>query len=323
VSDRVKNWSVYAEAGYDLSAQLNLTVSGRYLHEKNQATFTRPIVSAAQTVQKKFIPAATLSYKLDDGNVYLRWARGFKTGGINLATAAAYYPRPQDGSVFGPETVDTFEAGYKQSLMGGTLQLTAAAFYNAYRDLQVDTRARPAFPQLTTAIINAKSARTWGAEASVLWRVSPPLTVGVNAGYLNAKYKDFRLTGSAALEDFDQSGLTMPKAPKWQLSFTADVDQPLNRNLRVVGNLLVAHVSEVIFQRSPIAGIIPDAIGPAYWLTNARIGLRTVDDRFGLALVADNVFNEGYYTFGQSAVTGVLAGWGSPRIVRAEASVKF
>jgi len=293
------------------------------MREKNNARFTKPITSSANTVQQKFIPSATVTYKIPDGNVYLRWARGFKTGGVNLATAAAYYPRPEDGSIFGPETVDTFEAGYKQSLLNGALLLTAAAFYNDYKNLQVDTRARPAFPQLTTAIVNAKSARTWGLEGTASWRVAEPLTFGASVGYLDAKYKDFKLTGSEALEDFDQSGLRMPKAPKWQLSFTADLDQPLNDDLRFVSNVLVSHVSEVLFQRSPLAGVVPDAVGPAYWLVNGRVGVKTADDRYGLALVGDNIFNKAYFVYGQSAVTSVIAGWGSPRIIRVEATAKF
>lgn len=322
VDDKIKNWSVYAELGYDVTDRFNITASGRYIHEKNNAEFTLPIISSAETVQKKFVPAVTLKYDLGNGNVYARWARGFKTGGVNLATAAAYYPRPEDGSIFGPETVDTFEAGYKESLLGGDLQLSAAVFYNDYKNLQVDTRARPAFPQLTTAIVNAKSARTWGVEGSVSWRPVEVLRLGASAGYLDAKYKEFRLVGSAALEDFDQSGLRMPKAPEVQLSLNADFDQPLNDKLRLVANALVAHVSEVLFQRAPIAGV-PDAIGPGYWLVNGRIGLKSSDDRYGIALVGDNIFNQAYYVFGQSAATSVTNGWGNPRIIRGEVSVKF
>lgn len=38
-----KNWSVYAQLGYDLTEQLNLTVSGRYIHEKNNAHSINPL----------------------------------------------------------------------------------------------------------------------------------------------------------------------------------------------------------------------------------------------------------------------------------------
>lgn len=217
-----------------------------------------------------------------------------------VATAVGYYPNPlADGSIFGPETVDTYEAGVKYAALNNRLQLAAAVFYNDYRNLQVDTRARPAFPQLTTAIENAKSARTWGVEGSAVLRVAEPQTLAVSAGYLNAKYKDFRLIGSA------------------------DLDQPLNDDLRPVSNVLVSHTSSQILQRSPAAGVIPDAAVPGYWLVNARIGLRTTDDKYGIALVADNLFNEEYFVFGQSAFTSVTLGAAAPRIIRGEFTVKF
>jgi iron complex outermembrane receptor protein len=323
VKDNVRNWSVYLQGTYNFTDALSLAVSGRYMRENNDALFTQPIVSPAHTVESKFIPAATLTYKLDQGSAYARWARGFKTGGINLATAAAYYPRPQDGSVFAPEVVDTYEIGYKQALFDRNVQVTGAVFYNDYKNLQVDGRARPAYPQLTTAVINAKSARTYGVEGSLQWRVSDPLTLGVTAGYLNARYKDFKLIGSIALEDFNRDGEQMQKAPKFQISFTGDIDQPINDAYRLIGSVLVSHTSQVIFQASPAIGVIPDAIGPGYWMTNARIGLRTTDDKYGLFVVADNLFNAKYTTFGQSGFTGVTLGWGNPRIIRGELQVKF
>jgi outer membrane receptor protein involved in Fe transport len=91
----------------------------------------------------------------------------------------------------------------------------------------------------------------------------------------------------------------------------------------LVSNLLVSHTTAQILQRSPSAGVIPDAVAPGYWLVNARIGVKTTDDKYGIALVADNLFNEQYYTFGQSAFTSVTTGVAAPRIIRGEVTVKF
>src|SRR3546814_2432766 len=81
-------------------------------------------VCSSDLVEKKFVPSATLSYDIDDGNAYVRWARGFKTGGVNILTAPINYPKPSDGSIFGPETVDTYEIGFKKALFGHRVQLT-------------------------------------------------------------------------------------------------------------------------------------------------------------------------------------------------------
>lgn len=328
-TDSVKNWSIYAQAGYDLTEDLSFTVSGRYIHEKNTALFTSPVVSGNNSTQKKFLPSATLSYKLDGGNIYARWARGLKSGGINPTASPNNFtvngvPNAIPGSTFGPEQVDTYEVGSRQSLLDHKVQLTTAVFYNDYKGAQVSAHAKPAFANtIILAIVNGGTARTYGAEGSLNWRVIDPLTLGVNAAYLNAKYKKFALLNNPVLADFDLSGQTMLNSPKLQLSFTAGLDQPVTDNLRLVGNAVVSHISRVIYQQSNIPGFLPDADGPGYWLTNLRLGVRTADDKYGFAVYANNVFNAAYYTFGNSASTGNIKTWGNPRIVGAEVSAKF
>lgn len=323
IDQHVYNWSIYAQAEYQLTDRLSLTASGRFMHEINRSQFTLPVVSFARAVEQKFVPSATLSYNIDEGMVYLRYAQGFKTGGVNIAVAPFYFPRPQDGSIYGPETVNTFETGYRQALFNRRLQVTATAFYNDYKDLQINARGNASFPAITTAYVNAKSARTWGVEGSFDWKVLPVLSLGVSGGYLNAKFKDFKLTGSTVLAPFDRSGTQMPKAPELQLSFNASLDAPVGDKLRMVGNVLVTHTSSVLFLQSAVPGVIPDAVGPGYWLTNARIGIKTADDKYGIALIADNLFNAQYFVYGNSLSVGNSLTYGNPRIIRGEVSVKF
>ena len=323
VDQQVTNWSVYGEAAYAFTDHLELSVSGRYMREKNQADFTQPVVSGSDSEQKKFAPSATLSYDLDHGNVYLRWAQGFKTGGVNILTAPVNYPKPSDGSVFGPETVDTYEAGFKSSLFGRSVQVTAAVFYNDYRDLQVDVRPRPEYPAITTAIVNADSAETYGAEGSLNWRVAAPVILGINVGYLHAEYKDFSLSGSEVLSDFDRSGQRMPRSPAWQYSLNANLDQPVGHGLRLVSNVLAAYTSEMLFKYGAYPGVLPDPTAESYWLVNARIGLKTEDERYAFSVIADNLFDQEYYIGADAGTFGNLLNYGTRRIVRAEFRVRF
>jgi len=322
IDQRVSNWTAYAVATYDFTIRLSLTASGRYLSEDNRARFTKPVFSIGRASERKFIPSATLNYKLDSGTVYLRWARGFKNGGINVATAPAFFPS-ETGSIFGPETVDTYEGGFKTALAHNRVQLTGAVFYNDYRGLQSQTQGLPAYPAIALAIINAKSARTYGAEGSIAWRVADGVNFGANVGYLNAKYKDFSLSGSAVLAPFNLNGRTIPKSPEWQYSFTANLDRPINDSLRFVASGLLSRISGVVFGYSANQGVLPDALGPGYWLANGRIGMKTADDRYSVALVADNIFNEAYYISGNAGAQGNSRVWGNPRIIRAEVGVKF
>jgi iron complex outermembrane receptor protein len=324
VLEQIRNWSIYGQLGYDFTSQLNLTVSGRYMDERNTTTFFSPVNSAASLKESKFVPAATLSYALEGGgNAYVRWARGFKTGGVNPISAPVFFASPNQGSIFGPETVDTYEVGWRAPLFDRTVQVTTAAFYNDYKNLQAPAHANAEHADIALAMVNAGSARTYGFEGSVTWRVNQEVTLNANAGYLNAKYKTFVQTDATVLVPFDLSGATMPFAPKWQLSFTGDLDHPLNDQYRLVGNILVSHLSTTIFTQSGLPGILPDPIQPGYWLANLRLGVRTTDDKYGLAVFANNLFDRAYTTYGSSSALGNQLTWGNPRIVGAEVTAKW
>ena len=324
VNTYVKDESVYAQVGYDFTEKLNLTVSGRYIHETNDTGFEQPIVSNAQTTESKGLPSATLSYALDHGTVYARYARGFKAGGVNPVASPSSFPEPNEGSVFGPEQVDTYEVGYRQALLDGRAQFTTAAFYNNYKDLQVSAHAQPQFAsEIILAIVNAESARTWGFEETFNMRVLPPLTLGLNAGYLNAQYTNFEIQNNPVLSNFNLNGTTMTNAPKWQIGATAALDQPLTGELHLIGNILQSYISAVNFGPAG-ASYLPPPNGWAYWLTNARIGVGSADNRWTFQFFTNNVFNRSYITYGESgAGTGNVLAWGSPRIMGGEVTFKF
>jgi outer membrane receptor protein involved in Fe transport len=115
----------------------------------------------------------------------------------------------------------------------------------------------------------------------------------------------------------------MLQSPKLQLSLTGNFDQPVSHDLKLVGNVLVAHTSEVVFAYSAVPGTLPNVNGPGYWLVNARIGVATADEKYRLDLVADNLFNTAYYVAGTSQASANAIGWGNPRIIRAELSLHF
>jgi iron complex outermembrane recepter protein len=330
VHDLIKNYTVYGQVGYDITSKLNLTASLRWLQENNNANFVFPVVSAAASTEHALIPSATLSYAIDHGSVYFRWARGFKAGGINPVAAPSTFTNAgvplSDGGVFGPEKVDTYEAGYKQSLMDRKLQITADVFYNDYTGLQETGHAEPAYASsIILAIVNAGSAQTYGAEASVNYRVVPPVTVGFNVGYLEAKYTNFVIpvTTPQVLAPTNLTGTPLLNSPKWQLSFVANLDQPINDKYRLVGSFVESYLSSQIFDQSLLPGVLPNAAGPAYAITNLRLGVRTMDGKYELAIYANNLFNRAYYTYGASDSFGNDLSWGNPRIVGGQLTVKY
>lgn len=320
--DRVRNASAYLQVGYDYSDALNLTLSGRYIHEKNEAQFSQPVESGSDTSVSKFLPSATLSYRLaTGGTAYARYARGIKTGGVNPIVPPSAFPS-ELGSSFGPEKIDTYEIGLRSPLAGSRAQFTAAAFYNDYSGLQTVTNGNFENPQIVQAIINAGSAESYGFETSLQWRIAPPLTIGASGGWLHAEYTDFANTDDSVLSTFDFSGKRMIQSPEWQFAFNANLAQPVSERLELTGSLLTSFMDDTTFFNASFPGA-PDPAQKAYWLTNLRLGLRTLDGRYSASVFANNVFDEGYVTFGSSSAVGNVIGWGTPRVVGLELGVHF
>lgn len=324
----VHDWTVYGQVGYDFTNRLNLTVSGRYLRETNDTGFALPVVSAASTVETAFTPSATVSYKLGEGNAYARWARGFKAGGVNPVASPSVFEKPggglYSGSLFGPEHVDTYEIGYRRPLWQGRARLTADVFYNNYTDLQESVHATPEYESsIILAIVNAKSARTWGVEETFEVLAVRGLTLGLNADYLNAKYVNFAIANNAVLANFNLDGQTMTNSPAIQLGMTASLDEPLTDRLDLVGNLLESYTDSVIFGVSDAPGILPTPGSPPYWITNLRLGVKTSDGKYSLAFFARNLFNRAYFTQGTSTGLGNQYIWGNPRVLGGEVTARF
>lgn len=322
VRSDVENWSVYAQVGYDLTEALNLSASGRYIRESNRALFLTPPVDGDSLEEEEFLPSATLSYKLaDDGVVYARFARGWKAGGINLVDRPTLFPTDY-GKKFAPEEVDTYEIGYRKALFDYSVQLTGAVFYNDYRNLQTVTTGNALNPAIVLAIVNAGKARTYGAEANLLWRTTPSLTLGANVGYLDSKYIDFANRDGSVLNTFDHSGQQMLFAPEWQLSLSADLDKPIGSRFRFVGSALVSYLSGMPMYLSGVPGV-PHAAQGGYTLANLRIGIRTLDDRFEFALFGRNITDKAYFTVGNIGPLGHVYGYGNPRVIGGELTVNF
>lgn len=330
-----EGFSYYVQGDYDITDRITLTASGRYIDEKKYAKFPSAVVAvydpATDTVTNnvqvdgashdfkttKFLPSLTLSYGLEAGGVlYARWAKGLKTGGANPMV----HPAQTLGELnaLSSEEVDTYELGLRTTLFNGRAQFTSAIFYNDYQDLQV---IKSGYTGLAGVYFNAGKAETYGAEASLSVQLTDHLNLSTSLGYLKAEYKDFSSPGIPDLrvEPFDVSGNRMILSPKWQGSVVLDYERPLVDGINAVGTLLYSFVSN--FYTDDLN--VPDTSQSDYSLVNLRVGARSSDDRYGVYLSVNNLFNKEYVTWGSAAPSAYSVQVGAPRIIKGEVEFKF
>ncbi|MES2087328.1 MAG: TonB-dependent receptor [Pseudomonadota bacterium] len=120
----------------------------------------------------------------EDTNFYLRYSRGYKSGGFNLGQLAP-------GATVGSEHIDAYEAGWKQDF-GRALQINAAFYYYNYEGLQTlngrVTQVSP--PIIINELVNIPKSRAYGVELETRWAPVENLLIMANYAYINNKIKE-------------------------------------------------------------------------------------------------------------------------------------
>ena len=235
-----KAYAGFGSVNYNLTNELQLRAGLRYTHDKKNLATTGTVNTAngttAATSDGKWSGDVALSFKLDaDTNLYARYANGFRASSIQ--NASAFGPQSQAG----PESINSYEIGFKSELMKRTLRLSGSLFNYTVKDLQLTAVGGSVN---ATRLLNAKKATGNGAELNLEALITPDFTVTMGGSLNNTKLKDPGLgvppggslkvgTGFPTVLDPIVSGNAMvdgnalPNAPKWTYNLTARWSIPL------------------------------------------------------------------------------------------------
>ena len=380
---RTDTVAVFADATWDLTDMFSVSAGGRYTWDTRRSVVQRnvylgsspffggttaPILRQTdfrgQADYNKFTPRASVSFKPSrDHLFYASYAKGFKGGGFDprgVGTAAPDFNGNGRGGAqgdqadiftflsFDPETVDSYELGYKGSLLDGRATVALAGFHSAYKDVQVPGSAGivvngiPTFAGITT---NAGRAEINGVEAeatATLIRTGSGtrLTYAGTLGYIDAEYKEF--VGNIANQPVDVAQFrAFQNTPKWTASSTLAFTTPVGGG-SIDASATVSYRSRT--QQFELR--TPGLDQPKYALLDANL-IYNLDDRFSIGVHGRNLTNKRYIVSGYNflaqdprsgeflrnaagnlvptlGTTGVLtAYYGNPRQVFASLTAKF
>lgn len=135
-----------------------------------------------------------------DTNLYLRYARGYKSGGWLGSNGLSPDPYAD------PEYVNSYEFGAKKTF-GGRFQANAALFYTDYQGFQAPLTV-PLGTITATQFLNLDAA-IWGLELETQWSPIRELQLFVNYAYLNTELK----TGCCFVDTSDPLALAPGARP--------------------------------------------------------------------------------------------------------------
>jgi outer membrane receptor protein involved in Fe transport len=225
ITSSYEEYSFFGNASYSLTPQFSLLAGIRRgndtqhfdLDYKASALSPSPIKLVQDVDHSKMTYMLGANYKIQpETSLYGRVATGYRPGGPSGLAPGLL---PNGKASFEPDELTSYELGYKSAFLGGKASIEAALFSTDWQNIQLMASAPPKPPQTYIALnygTNGGSARSNGAEATVLLFPTSHLTLRANAAYT-----DTRLTSAApAVGGLD--GDAMPYVPKWSSSIGAE-----------------------------------------------------------------------------------------------------
>jgi iron complex outermembrane receptor protein len=239
----------------------------------------------------------------DEFLAYASVSTGYKGGGVN--------PRPFFGpsspnnqlASFDPETLTTYEVGFKTDFLDRRVRLNGALFYNKYEDIILTLLECPTAPCLQPN--NVGKADVKGFELELALYPVDGLSIDASLSHLDFEYKELNGTTPVTLD------MVTPYTPDWNYSFGIQYDHETD-----VGTFGIrfdgAYRSEMF-----TAAINNDtSFMPSRFLANARLMWTSDDSDWQASLEVQNLFDK-YYMHSVSDIAASLGVWtGQPGLPR-------
>ncbi|WP_267397108.1 MULTISPECIES: TonB-dependent receptor [unclassified Sphingomonas] len=314
------SYAAFGEVNWRPVDRLTLTGGLRYTYEDKKGTYDTFTFGGLQTTNAALNAAklsilrgqsydakvndgaltgrANISYEVvDDIFTYASFARGAKSGGINMSGLPLNNQNlpALNTAVVRPEENTAYEVGVKTRLFDRRLILNIDGFYTRVTDFQANVTDTNAAAALRTYLANIPQVTVKGFEADATAAVTRHLTLRASVAYADGKYASYpaapcpieRIGNTTAVCDL--SGQQLPSLPKWAYTLGADYAQPIGD----AGSGFL-HVDSNTRTRQ-----FGDPTGSAYTVingytvVNGSIGYRSTEG-WELAVFARNLLDKDY-----------------------------
>ena len=297
-----KEYAGFANATLHLGQSFDIDLGGRYSHNTQFASQTAagvlagnvPVNSNLRSADNVFTYSVAPKFKINDRmSLYARVAKGYRPGGPNVIAPNAPAGTPVS---FNPDTVVSYEAGFKGETADRTFSLDLSVYHIDWKNIQ-----------LLTVIngfgvnINGSSASSDGAEFTATIRPVPGFVTSINGAYTNA-----RLDNDAPALVGGRKGDHLPFTPPYSISINSDYNWELSGGTKAFFGGSLRFLSE---QTADFDGTFRTANGrqrkvPSYEVVDLRAGLDF--GSFGVEAFVRNLTNsDGKTSVGSTTANGL------------------
>jgi iron complex outermembrane recepter protein len=354
-----KAWAVFADASFDVSKDVSISVGGRYTEDERKASILRKlylgnagsielgtpnaVLLATQTnlsksdlnrTDKKFTPRISVGWKASpEHNLYASISQGFKGGSfdprLNLSVAGLTVAKAKEG--FKPEEITTYELGFKSQFNQGRILLNGAVFKSDYKEVQipgsiaVDTNGDGVDDSFAGVTTNAGKAKINGLELEMMARLTDAFTITAMYGYIDAKFTKFVGAGNVDVA----SQRKFQNTPENTANIRATYEWPMAAfNQR--GKMALTGGASFRDDTQQFEFALPTLDQKAFTLVDASLVWTSSNSKLRVGLHGKNLSDKRYKIAGYNfptlpttALPSVLAFYGNPRTVTLSVDYKF
>lgn len=235
----------------------------------------------------EFSPRIGIDYAINDDTLtYASVSGGFRSG--------IYNGRPQSTmqvSVADPETLISYEWGFKSQLWSNRLQINGALFYNDYEDRQflVNRPSGSAETALALVVDNAADSTLWGGELEFTVLPMQGLTISGGLSYIDPEYEKFDSVNPATGELEDLSDRPFTAIPDWTANLLTQYEYDLSNGdiLRLRADM--SYKGEIFFTDDEQSNSFDRLNADAYILYNSGITYVTADKKWEFGVFGRNL----------------------------------
>jgi iron complex outermembrane receptor protein len=329
------NYSAYANATYDLTANFALLAGLRFNKQKIDYTFdnfnTNPNQHFSGADQENAVTGkGGVQYKwTPDIMTFATYSTGYKGQAYDLvstfnARTAAQMPVPH-------ETAKNYEVGLKSSLFDRRMYFNLALFHTDFHGFQTSVTSTLPDGTFLTFLNSVGHLRTQGVEVDAALKVTSNFELNGSFAYTDATVVSFPngpcYTGQTLAQGCyldatnsrvqDLRGKPLNNVPKYKFNIGGEYDQPL-------GSLPFAAFAAVAYRWQDAVNFAlsqdPRTVQKTYGIADFSIGINDNNDHYKVTVFVDNVFDKRYAnsigngTSGFSGVPGAVGStWSLPR----------
>lgn len=233
---------------------------------------------------------------------YASVSTGFKGGGVNPRPFVADQALP-----FNPETITTYEAGFKADLLDRLVRLNGAAFLNKYQDITLGKLRCPESVLVSPCLrpSNIGSADVKGFELETSIYPTEGLSLDGSLAVLDFEYTSPSTGGILNGSAIPASAIT-PYTPKLSYSFGVQYDYEMESGDTLTARFDGSYQSKIYTTSENTTWSKMDG----RFIGNGRLSWNNNAGDWKMSLEVQNIFNKYYYSSVSDASTslGIVSG---------------